>query len=25
VEVWRAEVCVYARAANKQGSAHGNL
>jgi hypothetical protein len=25
VEVWRAEVCVYARAAQMQGSAHGKI
>ena len=25
VEVWRAEVCVYARAANASGSVHGNV
>ena len=25
VEVWRAEVCVYARAANILGNAHGNV
>lgn len=25
VEVWRAEVCVYARMANAKGSAYGNI
>ncbi len=25
VEVWRAEVCVYTRTVNRQGTAYGNL
>jgi hypothetical protein len=25
VEVWRSEVCVYARTANAGGNAYGNL